>query len=140
MDRKKFIRNIIGTAAAVTVGKHLAPLLPAPIARAAEYPLTPAECLPGIAGTPFTVKFPKGWWRPGDIVVVDSTAEQYYLMRDKDDILIGRHITDPNAPIMIIDESDPRLQGSGSLPPNAVSVRQLCNAVPEYVTGVDPWR
>jgi len=118
MDRKKFLRNVLGTAAAVTIGKYL----PAPVPD--TYPkwvhgVDPFS-KPGIGSTSFNIYFKTDWFRPHDVLQTDD-GKQWYVSRDKDGLVMETISGKDMLRGRIIE--GPQYDNKGAV--------KLCSAIPE---------
>jgi hypothetical protein len=125
MDRKKFLYNLFGTAVAVTVGKHLAPLVSKETLVATYFG---RPDVPGIGHRVFTVVFNTKWFNSGDILL-GSNGQQYYLTR-KDGGFVGVDIENPNNPKLDIIVTDKESINHGE-EPNQILVTKLQSWYPE---------
>ena len=138
MDRKNFIRNLLGTVAAVTIGKHLAPLAINPVEQSV---LQSAADLPGTGRNIFTMVIHKGWFNQHD-VITNADGREFYLTR-RDDKLVAIDIQTGEPMIDIIEtevagyDYDKENQFFGVPASDGRIYGKLHSA---YAEGVDPWR
>lgn len=121
MNRKKFIRNLAGTVAAVIIGKQLAPLLPNETLVATYYG---RPDVPGIGGELLKVFVNKGWFHRNDIITMSSPGKQFYLC-ERDGRLIGLDLITGEPKIELVE----RVPYQGLAP-----VYKLASAIDTYVT------
>lgn len=94
MNRASFIKNLLGSAAAITIAPKLQALLPIP-------DVVPAT-VPGIGRAIFRIKVTRGMFMSGDIVL-GTTGGQYFLSHTKDGGLIGTEVQG-KAPGIVLEE------------------------------------
>lgn len=93
MNRGQFLKTAFLSAVALAIADARIPKLLA----------TAEPIVPGVGGTPFKIKLMKGWFRNGDIVIMDSLKSKWIFIEKDGELKMQEVTNDPEPKEMIVE-------------------------------------